>query len=102
MRVMVIFDLPTDSKSARYKAARFRNDLLKDGFSMLQYSIYDRLCADKSSAEMHIDRVRRMAPDEGNVRAFLLTEQQFVNQTIIIGKKSRQEESETMDQLVLF
>lgn len=102
MRTIVIFDLPTDSKRARRNATRFRNDLLKDGFSMLQYSIYDRLCVDKDSAEMHIERVRRIAPDEGSVRAFMLTEQQYVDQAVIVGKKSFREVKQTTEQLKFF
>ncbi len=37
--VMVMFDLPTDTKSDRYQYGKFRKSLLKDGFVMLQYSV---------------------------------------------------------------
>lgn len=45
MWVIVMFDLPTDTPKARKAYARFRTDLLKDGFTMMQYSVYIRHCA---------------------------------------------------------
>lgn len=51
---------------------------------------------------MHIERVRRIAPDEGSVRAFMLTEQQYVDQAVIVGKKSFREVKQTTEQLKFF
>ena len=45
MRVIVMFDLPTETKSQRRTYARFRKRLLEDGFVMMQYSVYTRHCA---------------------------------------------------------
>lgn len=42
MWLYVMFDLPVQTKSQRKSAARFRKDLLKDGFSM---SSVFRLCS---------------------------------------------------------
>lgn len=45
MWLFVFFDLPTETKKDRKNASGFRNQLLKDGFSMMQYSVYIRaLC----------------------------------------------------------
>ena len=38
MRVMVFFDLPVKSKKDRKAYTDFRRDLLKMGFTMVQYS----------------------------------------------------------------
>jgi CRISPR-associated protein Cas2 len=40
--LIVLFDLPTDTKEERYQATRFRNRLLDLGYLMLQYSVYAR------------------------------------------------------------
>ena len=40
MWLYVMFDLPVETKSQRRVAARFRKDLLKDGFTMHQFSVY--------------------------------------------------------------
>ena len=60
MRALVLFDLPTETKINRGNATRFRNYLLHDGFTMLQYSIYSRLCPDRDNANTHLERVKSM------------------------------------------
>jgi CRISPR-associated protein Cas2 len=47
MRVLVFFDLPTETKKERNAAARFRKNLLKDGFVRFQFSIYMRFFASR-------------------------------------------------------
>ena len=54
MWLFVFFDLPTNTKKERKAAHRFRTDLLKDGFVMMQYSVYIRHCASPESAEAHV------------------------------------------------
>ena len=54
MWIYVMFDLPTTTKKQRKDAADFRKTLVKDGFSMLQYSVYIRHCASYSNNEVHI------------------------------------------------
>ena len=49
---MVFFDLPTDTKKERKAAALFRQNLLKDGFTMFQFSIYIRHCGSKENMEV--------------------------------------------------
>ena len=39
MWLYVMFDLPVETKAQRKAAAGFRKDLLKDGFSMHQFSV---------------------------------------------------------------
>ena len=39
MWVIAMFDLPTDTPAMRRDYTRFRKELLKDGFVMMQYSI---------------------------------------------------------------
>ena len=57
MWLMVFFDLPTDTKKERKVASLFRQNLLKDGFTMFQFSIYIRHCGSKENMEVHIKRV---------------------------------------------
>ena len=99
MRVAVFFDLPTGSKKERRTATRFRNFLLKDGFNMLQYSVYTRLCPNRDVAEKHMNRVK---PDVGSIRLIYLTEHQFTNTYVITGKKTAQERYVSNDQLSFF
>ncbi len=59
MWVLVLFDLPTETKKKKRKAySDFRKNLQRDGFTMFQFSIYVRHCASQENAEVHIKRVK--------------------------------------------
>lgn len=102
MRVAVFFDLPTNTKTERKAATQFRKFLLDDGFGMLQYSIYTRLCPNRDVAEKHMMRIKRHAPDNGSVRLLYLTEHQFTHMHVIVGEKTTQEKSVPAGQLAFF
>ena len=67
MWVLVLFDLPTETKKDKKAYAEFRKNLQKDGFTMFQFSIYVRHCASCENAEVHIKRVKSFLPDYGSV-----------------------------------
>lgn len=102
MRVIVLFDLPTGTKNERKRASSFRKFLLNDGFGMLQYSVYSRMCPNRDIAEKHALRVKKNSPDTGSVRILFVTEHQFMNMHIIIGEKTDQEEEYHSKQLAFF
>jgi len=79
MWLFVLFDLPTNTKKERKAAAHFRKVLLKDGFTMMQYSVYTRHCASKESAEVHIKRIKTNLPDAGQVSIAQITDKQYGN-----------------------
>jgi CRISPR-associated protein Cas2 len=72
-----MFDLPTDTKKARKDYTDFRKHLLKDGFTMLQYSVYVRHCSSEENADVHYNRVKGFLPDDGEVRLITITDKQF-------------------------
>lgn len=75
--VFVFFDLPTETKVDRKNASRFRKLLVKDGFAMVQFSIYSRHCNSRENADVHIKRVKSFLPTKGEVIVFTLTDKQF-------------------------
>lgn len=77
MWLFVFFDLPTNTKKERSAAARFRKELMQDGFTMMQYSVYTRHCASRESADVHIRRVRSMLPAKGQVSIMAVTDKQY-------------------------
>jgi CRISPR-associated protein Cas2 len=79
MWVIVMFDLPTETKKDKKNASGFRNNLLKDGFSMMQYSVYIRHCASGESADVHEKRINRLLPPLGKVSVLRITDKQFGN-----------------------
>jgi len=96
-----MFDLPVDTKEARKQYAIFRKALLKEGFCMLQYSVYGRHCKDEETAAIYRQSVKLHVPPNGQVRVVAVTEAQFAKQDIYYSQKKRKPEKK-MDQLMLF
>jgi CRISPR-associated protein Cas2 len=86
MWVVVLFDLPVDTAKARHAYAQFRRRLLRDGFTMLQYSVYARHSSSEENALVHIARVQSWVPDDGEVRILTITDKQFERMQIFWGK----------------
>ena len=93
MWVLAMFDLPTDTKTARKQYALFRRHLLEDGFTMMQYSVYARHCPSKENAEVHVNRIKRHLPPDGEVRVITITDKQFERMNIFWGKTRKPPES---------
>jgi len=74
---MVFFDLPTDTPKERKEYAKFRKELLKDGFSMFQFPIYLRHCPSRENRNVHINRVKRIMPPKGHIGILSVTDKQF-------------------------
>ena len=87
MWVLVFFDLPTETRLERKAAARFRKELLKDGFAMFQFSIYMRFCASRENASVHIRRTRNALPKKGKVGIMQITDKQFGMIELFHGQK---------------
>jgi len=90
--MVVMFDLPMVSPYDKRRYAQFRKVLLRDGFSMLQFSVYGRHCPSEENAEVHEKRVVSALPPEGNVRIIKVTEKQFARMKTFYGKARRKTE----------
>ena len=77
MWLFVFFDLPTDTKKDRKNYARFRKDLMKDGFTMMQFSVYNRHCASVQSTDVHYKRIEKIIPPKGQVSILQITDKQY-------------------------
>ena len=87
MWVMVFFDLPTETKQERKIYARFRKELMRDGFTMFQLSIYVRHCPSRENADVHIRRVKKLLPPAGSVGILTITDKQFGQIEMFSGRK---------------
>ena len=76
MWLMIMYDLPAVSKKEKSDAKKFRNNLLKDGFTMFQYSIYIRYCFSDNNANIHRRRIRKLLT-KGHVGVIKLNDNQF-------------------------
>jgi CRISPR-associated protein Cas2 len=87
--VIALFDLPTETKDQRRAYARFRKDLLEDGFTMMQFSVYQRHCASTENADAHVQRMVRRLPAEGEIRFVVITDKQFSKIQTFWGKRRK-------------
>ena len=82
-----MFDLPVETTAQRREYTKFRKYLIKNGFLMMQESIYCRLAQNSSAADFLVDNVRKNKPPEGLVKALTITEKQFGKIEYIVGEK---------------
>jgi CRISPR-associated protein Cas2 len=101
MWVLVFFDLPTETKKERKVAAAFRKQLISDGFTMFQFSIYIRHCPSSENANVHIKRVKLHLPELGKVGILCITDKQFGCMEIFFGQK-QENNNPVVQQLELF
>lgn len=102
MRLLVLFDLPVKRKKDRQIYARFRKFLIRDGYDMIQFSVYARICNGQEALEKHVKRLKQNAPPRGSVRYLQLTEKQFTDMKVLTGEKKPKEDPRFVRQLTLF
>lgn len=86
MRVMVLFDLPVATQQDRREYSRFRKALIRDGFMMLQESVYVKLALNATVANSIMQSVRAKKPPKGLVQMLVITEKQFSKMEIVLGE----------------
>lgn len=101
MWVVVMFDMPTETKIDRKRYAKFRKQILSDGFNMFQFSMYIRHCMSRENAEVHVQRVKKILPEKGHIGILCITDKQFGQMEIYNGRKTTQAPP-TIHQLELF
>jgi len=101
MRLIVFFDLPTKTKKDRKLYTTFRKKLLENGFFMLQYSVYCRICKGVQISKKYIDYVKKVTPSKGNIRILQVTDKQFSNMELIVGTKTNEEKKVVGKQLII-
>lgn len=85
MRMIIFFDLPTETAAERREYARFRKYLVKNGFMMVQESVYCKLALNQTVIDGMMENVRRNKPPRGLVQALVITEKQYAKMEYIVG-----------------
>lgn len=100
MRMLVFFDLPTITGEDRRNYRQFRKILIKNGFIMLQESVYCKLMT-SPSVERSVELLLiNNKPPEGTVQSLVVTENQFVKMSYITGQ-SKQDIIDNEDRVVV-
>ena len=98
--VIVFFDLPVDTPEARKTEGDFRKDLIRDGYFMMQFSVYARPCGSADRVDTQVRRLKPKMPDRGEVRALIITDAQWGRMIVVQSKKKVAPED--MPQQMLF
>ena len=97
----LFFDLPVETAMQRKEYRLFRKFLIKDGYLMLQESVYAKLVVNDGAAGAAVVRLRKHRPPEGLVQVLKVTEKQFATMDYIVGNRDAYDEVDTMEEFVV-
>ena len=86
VRIILFFDLPTESLENKREYRKFRKFLIKKGFLMLQESVYCKLALNQTVAKAVVNSVKSNKPKDGLVQLIVITEKQFSKMEYICGE----------------
>ena len=101
MRLLCMFDLPMESGEEKRAYRNFRRDLIKEGFVMMQYSVYVRVCPNREYANRLEKRIQKFILEEGNVRLLCVTEKQYSDMKLLVGSRSTAEEAIGVERMII-
>lgn len=91
MRLLCMFDLPMETINEKRQYRIFRKELIRNGFTMLQYSVYYRTLPNRAAGKKYEHNIQAFLPNHGEVRLLAVSEKQFDNMKILVGSRSSQE-----------
>jgi len=101
MRMLCMFDLPVDTAYERRAYREFRKNLIREGFTMIQYSVYLRTCPNRDYIERLAKRVALFTPKQGHIRLISVTERQYQEMKILVGNYSVNEKRVGSERLIV-
>ena len=87
MRIILMFDLPSVEDYEKKEYSQFRKALLRNGYSMMQYSIYIKVSNLQVDLKKEIAKFKDKIPRDGNIRMIAITEKQYQAMEIVLGNK---------------
>ncbi|MGL6064538.1 MAG: CRISPR-associated endonuclease Cas2 [Fusobacteriaceae bacterium] len=98
---MIIYDISVQNNKMRREYTTFRNKLLRKGYYQIQESVYVCKFKYKTTANLHLKELKRIAPKESNIRMITLTKAQFNLMETISGEKSFNEKILSEEKIIL-
>ncbi len=86
MRILLFFDLPVLTSQNRHEYNIFHKYLIKNGFMMLQESVYCKLALNASAVQAIVANLYKNKPPEGLVQVLSVTEKQYSRMEYILGE----------------
>lgn len=88
MRMLLMFDLPTETEKDRKAYRKFRKFLISEGFIMHQYSVYSKLLLNSTACNLMEARLQENIPDKGDITLLTVTEKQYAKMVYLSGSKT--------------
>ena len=86
MRLIVFFDLPVETSAQQREYRQFRKFLVRNGFVMMQESVYSKIVLNPTAAAAVQENVRKHKTSGGLIEMMLVTERQFERIEIVVGE----------------
>lgn len=87
MRLILFYDLPNVESYETREYNQFRKTLLKNGYTMIQFSVYMKTINTQTKIDQEVKKITKYLPRNGNIRVISVTEKQYSNMYILVGKK---------------
>ncbi len=102
MRIILFFDLPMISDAEIRRYTKFRKYLIKNGYVMMQYSIYSKIFPNRDTVKWHKKELERNLPPDGSVMILQVTEKQYQSIQNLVGSKKALDKKITANPLLTF
>lgn len=89
MRMILMFDMPTETVNDRQSYRRFRKFLISEGFIMHQYSVYSKLLLNGTANQAMVSRLKQNNPKKGLITLLTVTEKQFARMLYLNGEQDK-------------
>ncbi|MFC0276708.1 CRISPR-associated endonuclease Cas2 [Enterococcus devriesei] len=86
MRMILMFDMPTETAEERKAYRHFRKFLLSEGFIMHQFSVYSKILLNGTASKAMVARLKQNNPKKGLVTLLTVTEKQFSRMIYLCGE----------------
>lgn len=86
MRVIVMYDLPNNNYQENKEYMKFRKLLIKNGYIMMQFSIYSKCLNVKTKFNLEVNKIKKFIPTQGNIRILAVTEKQYLDMIFLKGE----------------
>ena len=96
-----MFDMPTITNEDKKNYSKFRDNLIDDGFIMIQFSVYVRICKNQDDIIKHTNRVKLFAPSKGNIRLLQVTEKHYEQMLMLRGIKHDDEKESNNSMIII-
>lgn len=88
MRIIVMYDLPNNNFDENKDYTKFRKNLIKNGYIMMQFSVYIKCLNTKTKFKNEVKKISKFIPTQGNIRILTVTEKQYQDIIYLNGESN--------------